>query len=131
MLEITSTTEQSRVPVTVFHLKGSIDMDASNQLEKRAKEAIAAGTRYVLLDFKEVSFMSSAGIRALNIIFRALDASTGINSTMAKSILDGSYKSPHLKLLNPAPNVAEVLNVVGMSMFIEIYDDLQRALDSF
>jgi hypothetical protein len=40
-------------------------------------------------------------------------------------------KSPHLKLLNPPPALRRVLQIAGFDVFIDIFDDLQTAIDSF
>ncbi|MCQ3954491.1 MAG: anti-sigma factor antagonist, partial [Chloroflexi bacterium] len=42
-----------------------------------------------------------------------------------------SGEQKHVKLLNPRPEVVKVLEMVGFSSFFEIYDDRQKALDSF
>lgn len=130
-MELTTTVEASPVPVTVIHVSGILNIETARTFEKYVKDAIAAGARYILLDMQQLSFMSSEGIRALNSIFRALDASSGINNAMAKDLLDGTYKSPHLKLVNLRPNVVEVLNLVGMTTFLEIHADMAEALASF
>ncbi len=130
-MDITITQQQARVPVTVIHLKGMLDSATYEQFQARTKQEIDAGAEHLLIDFKDVAYISSAGVRALNEIFRRLDASGGLDSKMEKGLLDGSYKSPHLKLLNPSPRVVEVLKMVGMDMYIDIYHDLQRAVASF
>ncbi len=131
MIEVNLTQEQGRVPVAVIHIKGVLNIETFKQFEKVARESIAAGAQYILVDLGGVTFLDSSGIRSLNSIFRTLDAAAGMNNEMAKSLLDGSYKSPHFKLLNPNSQVSEVLNLVGMDMFLEIHNDLRRAIDSF
>jgi anti-anti-sigma factor len=130
-MELTTTIETTPVQVTVIHVNGILNIETAREFEKYVKEAIGGGARYILLDMQQVSFMSSEGIRALNSIFRALDASSGINNAMAKDLLDGTYRSPHLKLVNLRPNVAEVLNLVGMTTFLEIHQNMAEALASF
>jgi hypothetical protein len=41
------------------------------------------------------------------------------------------YKSPRLKLVNPSPTVSHTLSLAGIDMFLEIHDDLQKAIASF
>ncbi|HEX6386699.1 MAG TPA: ATP-grasp domain-containing protein, partial [Anaerolineae bacterium] len=42
-----------------------------------------------------------------------------------------SFKSPHVKLLNPSPNVSRTLTVSGFIMFLEVYSDREQAIASF
>jgi hypothetical protein len=124
---------QGRVPVTVLHLKGDIDGKNYEQLQTKAKEAFETGARYLLLDLGEVPFLSSAGIRALQYIFTLLRTDPAFESDEAihKGIRDGTFKSPHLKLLNPNLNVSQVLRMTGYDMFLEVHRNLEEAVNSF
>src|SRR4030067_3133101 len=112
-LSITVKSMQGRVPVTVFHLKGDIDGKNYEQLQTKAKESFDSGTRHLLLDLSEVPFLSSAGIRALQYIFTLLRSDTAFEKydAIRKGIRDGTFKSPHLKLLKPNPNISQVLGL--------------------
>jgi len=68
-MEIKVSQEQSQVPVTVFHIKGDINTETFEQLQAQAQQAIQAGTRHLLLDLAQVSYVSSYGIRAISQIF--------------------------------------------------------------
>jgi hypothetical protein len=48
-----------------------------------------------------------------------------------KGLTDGTFKSPHLKLLSPDKNVTQVLSMAGFDMFLEIYNNLKKAVASF
>ena len=50
---------------------------------------------------------------------------------MSKGLRDGTFKSPHLKLVAPNPTVHEVLKVSGFDMYLEIHRNLKEALASF
>jgi anti-anti-sigma regulatory factor len=43
---------------------------------------------------------------------------------------DGGLQK-HLKLLNPRPEITNVLEMVGFSEFFEVFTDKQKAVDSF
>jgi len=133
MMNITVSQHTGRVPVTVFHITGDIDTNTYERFQAQAQEAHAAGTRNLLLDLAEVRFVSSAGIRAINNIFNLLrtDAPGESDEAMRTGLRDGTFKSPHLKLLNPTPRVLEVLTLAGVDMFLEVHRDLKTALDSF
>lgn len=132
--EITVSQQQGRVPVTVFHLQGDvIDANTYDQLEAQVQAAIESGVRDLLLDLTKVKYISSAGLRALHGIFLLLrgDTSAEDDQVMKKGLMDGTFKSPHLKLLNPSPAVLETLRTMGFDMFLEIHHNLKDAVASF
>jgi anti-anti-sigma factor len=133
-LQITVSQQQGRVPVTVFHLEGDvIDANSYEQLEAQARAVYEAGMRNLLLDLTKVKYISSAGLRALHSIFMLLRTNTPGESdeSMKKGLMDGTFKSPHLKLLNPSPAVLETLRVMGFDMFLEVHRNLKDAIASF
>jgi hypothetical protein len=132
-MDITVAQKEGRVPVTVFHVKGNIDVTTYEQLQAQARLAYETGARNLLLDLAEVPYVSSAGIRAINSIFNLLrtDAPGESDEAVRKGLSDGTFKSPHLKLLNPKPQVLEVLTIAGVDMFLEIHRDLAAAVASF
>ena len=132
-MDITVSLEQGRVPVTVFHIQGDVNVSTYEQLQARAQQAYEAGTRNLLVDLAEVAYVSSAGVRAINSLFNLLRTDTPGESDEAirNGLSDGSFKSPHLKLLNPTPRVLEVLTMAGVDMFLEIHRDLKTAVASF
>ena len=132
-MEIIVSNEQGRLPVTVFRIKGDIDMATSEQLRAQARQAFEAGTRNLLIDLAGAPYMSSAGIRALNDIFGLLrgDSAAESDEAMRKGLAAGTFKSPHLKLLNPTRSVLQVLSMTGVDMFLEIHHNLKDAIASF
>jgi anti-anti-sigma factor len=132
-MEITVLQEQGRVPVTVLQAEGKIDSISAGELENKAMEMIDAGARYLVLDLKKVPYMSSAGLRALQEIFSKLRSLSTKESDqeMYRQIADGSFKSPHLKLINPTKEVMEVLKMSGFDMLVSIENDLKTAVAAF
>jgi ABC-type transporter Mla MlaB component len=124
---------QGRVPVTIFHLKGDLDGNTYEQLQKKADEVFQAGTRYLILDLSQVPFISSAGIRGLHYVFNLLRTDSVLESDQAisKGLRDGTFKSPHLKLLSPNQNVGNLLKVTGYDMFLEVHYNSDDAVKSF
>ena len=132
-MEITVMQEQGRVPVTVLQVAGKTDSVSAEEFHKKIMEVIDAGARYLVLDLSKVPYMSSAGLRVLQEVFsklRSLSAS-GSDKEMYRQIADGSYKSPHLKLLNPTKEVLEVLKMSGFDMLVSIENNLKTAVTSF
>jgi len=132
-MEIMVSHQSGRVPVTIFHIKGDINTETSEQLQTQAQQAIQSGTRNLLLDLTQVSSVSSYGIRTISQIFTWLrDGSQGENAeAVSQGIRDGTFKSPHLKLIAPSRNVLRVLTTAGIDMFLEIHGDLKQAIASF
>jgi anti-anti-sigma regulatory factor len=77
--------------------------------------------------------MSSAGLRALSAIFKRLRAVNGDISEeeMRKRINAGTYKSPHLKLLNLSSATQTAFEAAGFDMYLEAFTDYQKALAAF
>ena len=125
-LQLTVSQEQGRVPVTVLKIKGKIDSDNFTQLQDKAQEAYDDGMRYLLIDFSEVPYMSSAGLRAIHAIYKMLQGDESEPDSQ-----EGEFKSPYLKLLNPPDKIRQLINVVGFDRYVEIHTDLQEAIDSF
>ncbi|HEY5729998.1 MAG TPA: ATP-grasp domain-containing protein, partial [Anaerolineales bacterium] len=69
------------------------------------------------------------GLRALYMIAKTLSARGAQSVPHAKQA--GQFKSPHFKLLNPSPTVYSALEVMGLTMSLEIHKDLDKALVSF
>lgn len=128
-MQIEVSQQAGRVPVTVLHIKGRINADNFEQLQTEAGKAIEAGARNLLLDLNEVTFISSAGIRAIHTIFKRLQ--TGATNETDEVSQASSAKWPHLKLLSPPPEVRRIFKTVGFDIYLEIYDNLDEAVASF
>jgi anti-anti-sigma regulatory factor len=92
--------------------------------------AINAGARCVLLDLSQLKYISSPGLRAVYTLEVALSERGGKLAGDSNSN-PGPFKSPYLKLFNPSPNVRSALEMIGLTISLEIYSDIQEALDSF
>ena len=130
-MEISVSQQQSRVPVTVFHVKGAIT--TNEELEKYAEDAFSDGMKNLLIDLSDVPYMATSGLRALHNIYSLLrtEAANENDEAVRVGIASGTFVSPHLKLLNPSSHVLEALKVAGYDMFLEIHRDLKRAIASF
>jgi anti-anti-sigma factor len=132
-MEITVTQEQGRVPVTVLQVAGRTDSVSADSFEKKVMEVIDAGARYLVLDLSKMPYISSAGLRVLQEIFNKLRSVSGDESDkeMYRRINEGTFKSPHLKLIYPTKEVLEVLKMSGFDMLVSIEKDLKTAVASF
>jgi anti-anti-sigma factor len=132
-VEIVVSHQSEPVPVVLFHITGEISADSSHLLELQGEEAVKDGACNLLLDLSDVTFVSSSGLRAVHHLFTLLrDASSGeSDEVVRKGLLAGTYRSPHLKLLNPSRDALQTLKLAGFDMFLEIHSDLRTALASF
>ena len=109
---------EGSVSVTIFELQDRVNLGNTAQLEQAARDAYANGTRDLVIDISKVDSFTSAGIRALLVIYKLLAGDEG-------------RKSKHVKLVSPTAYVREVLEVSGVADSIEIYDSLEKAIASF
>src|SRR5512138_2304518 len=111
-LQVKQTQCAARVPITIFELVGELDSSNVESFQTEAQQAIDTGTRYLMLDVSQLIYISSGGLRALFVLAKALSAKqeTSSGSTATKQ---GLFKSPYLKLLNPTPNVRQILDSMG------------------
>ena len=128
-------TEQARVPVTILHVEGDIDSFTYNDFLSQAQKLIQEGARYMIIDLAHVPYVSSAGLRAIYTIFKDLRAvhpeENVSEEQMEEAARMGTYKSPHLKLLNLSDNVHGVFQMGGFDRYIEAFTDREKALASF
>lgn len=134
-MEITTTTENGRVPVTVVHVTGNLDSHTANIFQAKAEELIKGGARHILVDLTQVPFVSSAGFRVFNYIFnqlRALHPDSNLSEDdVRKGIIAGTYSSPHLKLLNLSKETGHAFKMAGFDMYIESFTDYKVAVAAF
>ncbi len=96
--------------VRLIKLIGSLDMTGYTSVDLKFTSYCAGDNVRVLVDFSEVDFLASIGIRMLTM--------------NAKSLLTRGGK---LALMNPIPEVHKVLDLTGISPIIPIFTDLESA----
>ena len=134
-MEIDVTTANGRVPVTIMGISGNLDSSNFMDFQAKADEVINGGARYILVDFSKSPYISTAGFRVLHHIFnqlRALHPDANLSEEeVRKGISAGTYTSPHLKLLNLSRESQTTFEMTGFDMYIETFQDLQKAIESF
>jgi anti-anti-sigma regulatory factor len=136
-MQISFSKQESRVPVTVMKLSGNLDASNYADVIAKAQGAYDEGARYLLIDLSGVPYVSSAGLMSLHsvaLIFAGFfvkskesgrPAFRSINSQNAQTVRE------HLKLISPQPDVDQVLDMVGLKQFLDIYANLETAVQSF
>jgi anti-anti-sigma factor len=118
-LKITKEQVQGSVSVTVLHLRGWLDAQSEELLLNSARESYDKGSRFILLDLAEVDTLTSAGMRALQKVYKLYTPA------------EQHFKVAHVKLCNAPPQVYHILGITGFLQNIPNYESMQAAIDSF
>jgi len=114
-LRIAVSEEKGAVPVTVLYLTGDLDSKTYTDLEAKAGEAIAKGSNQLLLELSGVSFMGSAGLRAMHSISNKLKSAGG----------------GKLKIACPSDAVSRIMKTLGFDQMFDIHGSFDEAVKSF
>ena len=130
-------TFSKQAQITIMHILGDIDASNYTFVIDKAQEAYNEGARHLVLDLEKVPYISSAGLMALHTIARIFTGQMTQTKDGGRPVFrsinpkqDSSAKE-HVKLLNPQLAVEQVLEVVGLKQFFEVYTDLDAAVKSF
>ena len=101
--------------VAILDLAGRITLgDGSGMVRNSIKELVAGGTRKILLNLHDVTYMDSAGLGDL------------VGSYASVTNLGGQ-----IKLLHPQGKVSDMLTVTKLYTIFNSYTDEDEALRSF
>lgn len=119
--------------VTIIHAAGVFDASATETIMETYENKVKGQCDNIIFDLCNVSFMSSIGIRIINILYYDLHprGSEEEQKKISERIRNGKYKAPHLKILCPSENVQKVMRMAGINEYISIFDSEQEALNSF
>ena len=96
-------TEQQSQSTTVLSVVGAVDSNTAPELQQALLRVTENSTGAVELDLAKVSYLSSAGLRAL---------------LMAAKVLQ--KRSERLKLINVPLPIQNILNLTGFATFIDV-----------
>ncbi len=116
--------------VKVLHLAGRLDGETQDSLMTAARAEQKAGTRFLVLDLKDLAMITSAGLRALHGIYQMFTPKVEIDA-WEQAQHGEPYKSAYFKLAAAPANIYYVLNIAGFLYNIPIFPDLDAALKSF
>jgi anti-anti-sigma regulatory factor len=124
---------EDKPQVAVIRVNEEINMASYSRINTAARAEAAAGAHNIVIDLTSVPYITSAGIRLLNGLFKLLRTGAPAESAeaMNQGVRDGTFHSPHLKLVNPNESVHEVLRTSGMDMLLSIYPNVEEAVASF
>jgi anti-sigma B factor antagonist len=101
-----------RGPVTVLAVQGELDSSTSADARERIGELVPADGA-VLLDLSRMTYMSSAGLRVLLLVYRQV-RETGVRMALAEV----------------TPDVAEVMTETGFIDFFTVVDTVDDGVEA-
>jgi anti-anti-sigma factor len=101
-------------PFHVVSLTGRIDASAAPHVNKLVREAMAEGSKQIIVDLHDVTFLSSSGLRALLLLARELRKDGG-----------------DLVLCALQPQVAEVFHLTGFDQIFTLHHTREEAASAF
>ena len=114
---------QGDVAVTVLHLKGHLHGPTEKELLDHARQANEDGVTHLLLDLSELEVLSSAGLRAIQSIFKLLTPQSDVELMHKHG--EEPYKSPYMKIVCPNPQMYYIFNIAGFLQNILVYNNLE------
>jgi anti-anti-sigma regulatory factor len=136
-MQISFSKQEGRVPVTVMQLMGNLDASNYTEVIAKVQNVYDEGARDLLIDLSSVPYVSSAGLMSLHsaaLIFGGQSMKSKESGRPGfRSINAQNEKTVrlHVKLLSPQPDVEQVLETVGLTQFLDIFTDLETAVQSF
>ena len=137
-MEINSQSVPGTSTLAVLDLNG--ELDASNYLDviDHVRRLYEAGTRQLVIDLSDVSFLSSSGLVALHsaaLVMRGDEPPSPELGWSAFHAIASDVETEGFEscctLVNPQPRVRKSLEMTGFSAFLHIYDDVPAAIQSF
>ena len=135
-MNITLDHAQGRVPIAVLAVRGDLDASNYEALIAQARQLVNAGTRDMLLDLSDTTFISSSGLVALHSIAMLLQGRQPPSAEDGWAAIHAVGRDlgggvQHLKLLSPQPRVERVLEKAGLKQVFEMHTDRATAIASF
>jgi len=100
--------------ISIFKITGRLDSNTSPGLEERILSSIEKGSSKLILDFENLDYISSAGLRVINKTTKQLKNSEG-----------------KLVLCSMQDYIKEVFEITGFDSFLPITTNCDEALLKF
>ncbi|NHZ71546.1 MAG: anti-sigma factor antagonist [Aquificales bacterium] len=105
---------QPRPEAYIVTVVGRVDSSNANGLDTTFSQLISDGHNKLVLELTEISYMSSAGLRAIVSALRAAKKKRG-----------------DVRIAAPSERVAEVFALAGLNPLFKTYGDVETAVSSF
>ena len=104
-------TEDKKNTIVILGLKGNLNVITANLLEEKFTALIDKGERQLLVDFSQLDYISSAGLRVFLIAAKKLK---GIQGKIVLSSLK--------------PQIKEVFDISGFSSIFPMFNSREEAI---
>ena len=99
--------------VSVLNIKGRVDASTSSQIHEKIMDEIEKGTNSMLVNFSDVSYVSSAGLRVFIYASKTLSSKSGTFSICS---------------LNK--NIEKIFEISGLLKIFPIYENVEAGLNA-
>jgi anti-sigma B factor antagonist len=106
--------QEKQVDINVFRIKGRLDSMTSPEFEEKIAEAAKNGNSKMVLDFGELEYISSAGLRVV------------LKAAKDMKLVGGS-----VVLCSMQDYVKEVFEIAGFDTFLPIVPSFEDAVKKF
>lgn len=106
--------EEKQDEICIFKISGRLDSNTSPEFEEKISKAIGAGSSKLIIDFANLDYLSSAGLRVL------------LKTTKTLKNVEG-----RLVLCSLADYVREVFEISGFDTFLPIVGTFDEAVKEF
>jgi anti-sigma B factor antagonist len=100
--------------VELVSVSGRIDSNSAPEFDQALKDIMGNGRHNIVLNLNGVSYMSSAGLRAI-----------------VSALRECKKKRGDVRLSHPSERVNEVLSLAGLDSLFQVYGDNTTAVGSF
>ena len=114
MSEILQITREKRDAIDVVCMSGRLDTNTAIEADVELKKIIASGSLQIVLNFKNLNYISSSGLRIMILALREMKKRQG-----------------DVKLACLRPSVKEILHIAGFDRLFSLYETEEEAIKSF
>jgi anti-sigma B factor antagonist len=98
----------------VFKIEGRLDASATSELEQKVLQSLDRGARHLIMDFSDLEYINSAGLRILVMSYQRLKPLGG-----------------QVLICGVRDYIAEIFDISGYNRIFGMYADVEMALREF
>ncbi len=102
------------IEISIVQLTGELDNESAEQLRSNVERLINSGKINIILDFSNLTYSNSAGLRELIALYKLANSKGG-----------------NLKLCSLQPQLEDLFSFTNLKKVFEIYPGEQEAISSF
>lgn len=113
--------------IAIIRIGGSLDTNTAVELDEKAKEVMKPGIKLIMLDMKDLDYISSAGIRSVFKIVKQMKAAGGK--------VGASNRKPQItkvfEIIQALPDMQIFSNDTEMDDYLSVVQDKIRRGEKF